>query len=69
MSLTCRLISKRAILGMGDVLFTLAMGISMTASASLILVCLAFLLALPLALVMALCRPREAIYPSSPSWL
>ncbi|NLA81982.1 MAG: hypothetical protein GX849_04025 [Clostridiaceae bacterium] len=66
LALTCRLFSRKQSLGKGDVLFSLAMGFSLSWKASLVMVCLAFLLALPLALFIALFRPRGSHLPFIP---
>lgn len=64
--LVIRLFKGRDLLGLGDVLFTLAMGFSLPGGPSLSMVCLAFLLALPFALFLKLLPRKQTDLPFIP---
>lgn len=65
-ALPARLVTGRELLGGGDVLFALAAGFMLPVGASVPMVCLAFLLALPFSLVQALRRKRPGHLPFIP---
>ncbi|HPX93929.1 MAG TPA: prepilin peptidase [Bacillota bacterium] len=66
LKLPARLVTGRNLLGMGDVLFTLAAGFMLPAGASVHMVCLAFLLALPFSLAKILGRKKKDPLPFIP---
>ena len=65
-ALPARLVTGRELLGAGDVLFALAAGFMLPGGASVPMVCLAFLLALPFSLVQALGQKRPGHLPFIP---
>ena len=65
-ALPARLAAGRDLLGAGDILFALAAGFMLPAGASLHMVCLAFLLALPFSLARALGQKKAVDLPFIP---
>lgn len=64
--LAIRLFRGQELLGLGDVLFTLAMGFALPGGPSLSMVCLAFLLVLPFALILKLLPRKQTDLPFIP---
>lgn len=66
LALTIRLVLKKEYLGLGDGFFALAAGLGMSPQESLFMVILAFLLAFPPALILALKGKKEITLPLVP---